>query len=72
MSEVYDIFVRQYEDNSVPLATLTVSKDTTIGEIKKMLLKNCKSHEHALRCFFKINYTEEQEVLPPLSFYSIK
>jgi len=42
MSEVYDIFVRQYEDNSVPLATLTVSKDTTIGEIKKMLLKNCE------------------------------
>lgn len=35
----YDIFVRQYEDPTVPVTTLTVDSDLTLEALHQRLLK---------------------------------
>ena len=38
--EVFDVFVRNYEDGK-PLITLTVNAKTTIGKLKKDFAEQC-------------------------------
>lgn len=38
--EAFDIFVRNYEDGK-PFITLTVSRNTTIGKLKRQFSEQC-------------------------------